>query len=271
MVKDIVKYPTPPSVEFSVDVRVFDQNIVLLIENLKDTIIENSLDGLAAYQIGSYFNVVVIKKDDGSFLELINPRLISQSGRVTTIESTAYFPGLTAQIERYSKISIIYQDINAKDLTLKAEDALSILIQRKIDYTFGASFLQKMSEDERVLFENKLEFGADIATPETCPTTFKRDKILDLVKYVYVAMFISIIVSLFVSDEISSVIWEYELYTSYAAVGLNIFYFFYAYFEGKAYTSCVSCQLGNIIGTAFISLIKLSLLMLVSYFLVNPS
>lgn len=271
MVKDIVKYPTPPSVEFSVDVRVFNQNIVLLIEDLKDTIIANSLDGLTAYQIGSYFNVIVVKQEDGSFLELINPRLISQSGKITTTEKTAYFPGLTAEIERYKNISIIYQDINAKDLTLKAEGDFSVLLQRKIDYTFGATFLQKMSESQRVLFERKLEFGGEIATPESCPTTFKRDKILDVIKYIYVAMFISIIISLFVSDETSSIIWEYEIYTAYTVLALNIIYFFYAYFEGKAYTSCVSCQLGNIIGTTVISLVKLSLVMLMSYFLVNPS
>jgi len=270
MVKDIVKYPTPPSVEFSVDVRVFNQNIVLLIEDLKDTIIANSLDGLAAYQIGCHFNVIVVKQEDGSFLELINPRLISQNGKVSTIESTGYFPGLTAEIKRYDKISIVYQDINAKDLTLKAEGDFSVLLQRKIDYTFGATFMQKMSESERVLFERKLEFGGDVATPETCPTIFKRDKILDLIKYIYVAMFISIIVSFFVDTETSSIIWEYEVYTSYGVLALNIIYFFYAYFEGKAYTSCVSCQLGNIIGTTLISLIKLGLLMLMSYFLVNP-
>jgi peptide deformylase len=271
MVKDIVKYPTPPSVEFSVDVRVFNENIVSLIEYLKDTIISNSLDGLAAYQIGSYFNVIVVKQEDGSFLELINPRLISQNGRITTTESTAYFPELTANIERYDNISLVYQDINAKDLTLKAQGDFSVLLQRKIDYTFGTTFMQKMSESERTLFENKLEFGGDVATPESCPTTFKRDKILDLIKYIYVAMFISIIVSLFVSNETSSTVWQYEIYTAYGVLALNTIYFFYAYFEGKAYTSCVSCQLGNIIGTTVISLTKLSLLMLMSYFLVNPS
>ena len=33
MIKEIITYPTPPSVEFSVDVRVFNENIVSLIED----------------------------------------------------------------------------------------------------------------------------------------------------------------------------------------------------------------------------------------------
>lgn len=269
MVKDIIKYPTPPSVEFSVDVRVFDENIVLLIEDMKDTMIANSLDGLAAYQIGSPLNIVVIKQEDGSLMELINPRLISHSGRVTTSEKTAYFPDLSAQIERYENISVVYQDINAQDLSLKAEAPLSILLQRKLDYTFGTTFLQKMSADEKTLFENKLSLGSDIATPESCPTTFKRDIILKVIKYVYLAMFIVILVSFFLKDETLAYVWDYQLYTSFALVGLNIFYFFYAYFEGKAYTSCVSCQVGNIIGTTLISLAKLSVLMVISYFVMG--
>ncbi len=271
MVKDIVKYPTPLSVEFAVDVRVFNENIVLLIEDLKDTIAANNLNGLAAFQIGNHFNVIVVKQEDGSFLELINARLISQSGRITSSEKTAYFGDLSAEIERYDKISVIYQDRDAQNMTLKAEGDFSRLLQRKLDYTFGATFLQKMSENEKAFFERKLEFGSDIAVMESCPTTFKRDKILKLIKYLYVAMFLVIITALFMDKETSSILWEYQLYSSYGLLGLNAVYFFYAYFEGKSYTSCVSCQLGNIIGTTFISLIKLSLIMLGSYFLVNPS
>jgi len=83
LVKDIITYPTPPSVEYATDVRVFDDDLFTLIEDLKDTIKANQLDGLAAYQIGNYFNVVIIKQDD-DFLELINPRVIIPIGKVTT-------------------------------------------------------------------------------------------------------------------------------------------------------------------------------------------
>jgi len=270
MVKEIVKYPTPLSVEFSVDVRVFNENIVSLIEDLKDTISANNLEGLAAYQIGSYFNIMVVKQEDGSFLELINPRLISQSQRITSTEKTAYFGDLSANIERYDKISVIYQDINAQNQTIKAEGDFSILLQRKLDYTFGATFLQKMSEEERTLFEKKLEFGPEVAIMmESCPTTFQRDKILKVIKYGYVLMFLVIIGSLFVQEDMTTMLWKYQLYGSYGLLSLNVIYFFYAYFEGKSYTSCVSCQLGNIIGTTLISLVKLTLLMVVSYFVIN--
>lgn len=268
MIKDIITYPTPPSVQYSTDVRVFNEEIFSLIQDMKDTIEANSLDGLAAFQIGSYYNIVVVKQEDGSFLELINPRLLNTNGKVTTVERTAYFPGLSANVTRYETISLVYQDREGAQHSMKADGKLSILLQRKIDYTFGSSFINKLDKDEKKLFEKKLEFGSDIAISESCPTVFKRDYIIKLINVTMVAMVILLLVSLFVGEESSKVIWDYQLYLSFGVLGLNIIYFFYAQYEGKQFTSCTSCQIGNIIGTTLISLVKLSLLMLLSYFMI---
>jgi len=272
MVREIITYPTPPSVEFAVDVRVFDESIVTLIEDMKDTMRENKLDGLSAFQIGNYYNVIVIKGSDGSYTELINPRILNKNGTITTTETTAYFPGLSAKLTRYDKISIIYQDKDGKDKSLKTEGQESVLIQRKIDYTHGATFVQKMTEDEKEKFEKQLEFGSDVAIPESCPTTFNRDKILQMISIIMVAMLILIVGSLFVDDVTKlSTMWEYQLYTSLIVLCLNFIYFFYAQYEGKLYSACSSCQIGNIVGTTAISLFRLFVIMLISYLLVYPS
>lgn len=266
MIKEIITYPTPPSVEYATDVRVFNEDIFSLIEDMKETIDANSLDGLAAFQIGSYYNIVVIRKDDGTFLELINPRIISTNGKVTTTEKTAYFPNLSAEVTRFETISLIYQDREAKQHSLKADGDLSILLQRKIDYTFGSSFLNKLSKDEKKLFQKKLEFGSNIAISESCPTTFKRDYIIKAINALMIAMVALLIGSLFVGSETSQKLWNYQTYTFFSVIVLNIVYFFYAQYEGKQFTSCTSCQIGNIVGTAAVSLVKLAVIMLLSYF-----
>jgi len=271
MIRDIITYPTPPSVEYSTDVRVFNDEIASILDDLKDTIKANSLDGLAAFQIGSMYNVIVVKQSDGSFLELINPRLFNTSGTQTTQEKTAYFPDLSAEVTRHDKISVVYEDRELNQHSLKAEGDFSILLQRKIDYTFGSSFINKLSKKEKELFETKLEFGADIAISESCPTTFKRDYILKGINLLMIGMALLFVGSLFIdSTETLSEIWGYQLYLSFTTLGLNIIYFFYAQYEGKQFTSCTSCQIGNIIGTTFISLVKLTLIMILSYFFINP-
>ncbi|MDD2790444.1 MAG: peptide deformylase [Sulfurimonas sp.] len=270
MIQQIIKYPTPPSVQYSTDVRVFNENIFSLIDDLKDTINANDLDGLAAFQIGSYYNIVLIKNQDGTFLELLNPRLISTNGKITTKETTAYFPNLSADVQRHDKISIVYQDRDGAQHSLQAEGALSVLIQRKIDYTFGSSFLHKLSKEEKKIFEKKLEFGSDVAISEVCPTTFKRDYLTKLSNILTIIIAAAFVVGLFMSDELRLSLWHAQLYLSYGVLVTNVVYFFYAQYEGRGYTSCTSCQIGNILGTTVISLTKLTLIMILSYFLVNP-
>jgi len=269
MIKDITTYPTPPSVNYSTDVRIFSAEMQELVDDMKDTINANDLDGLTAFQIGSMYNIVLIKKEDGSFLELINPRVIFNSGKVTTVEKTAYFPGLSAKVTRHEKISVVYEDRALKQHSLKADGDLAILIQRKIDYTFGSSFINKLDKDEKKRFELKLEFGSDVAISESCPTTFNRDKILKVINYSMFGMVLYLVYSFFVSDKSAlEEIWQNQLYISLGVLFLNIVYFFYAQYEGKKYTSCTSCQIGNIIGTTVISLAKLSLIMVLSFLII---
>lgn len=263
MIRDIITYPTPPSAQYNTDVRVFDEVVFSLLDDLKETIIANNLEGLAAFQIGNYLNAIVIKREDGSFLELINARLISNSGRTTTIEKTAYFPNLSAEVTRFEKIMVIYQDRDAIQHSLNASGAEAILLQRKIDYVFGSNFLNKLSPEEKKRFKQKLEFGSDVAISEVCPTTFKRDYIIKAMNYVMIAM-VGVLIGSFFTE---MALLKAQMYLALSVFILNIIYFFYAQYEGKKFTSCTSCQIGNIIGTAVIILIKLSIITLVSYFL----
>jgi len=263
MVRNVIQYPTPLSVEYATDVRLFDAKLFSLIEDLKDTINENNLDGLAAYQIGNYFNVIVVKQDE-DFLEIINPRLIGHSGSVESEESTAYYPGKTARIKRFESISIVYQDRNGEDKTLKADGDLAILLQRKIDYTFGATFIHKMSKEQKEQFENGI---SQTQQADYCPRTFMRDKILMAANIVTALIALIFVVSFFVED--TSLLWQSELYGAVTVVLFDVIYFFYAQYEGKKYVGCGSCQIGNIIGTVAISLLRLSVIMGLSYYFIG--
>ncbi len=266
MLKEIIKYPEPPSVEYSTDVRIFTDEISSLIEDLKDTIINNSLEALTAFQIGSMYNVIVLKQEDGTFLELINPRMLSTKGSITTRESTAYFPGISARVTRHEKISVIYEDRKLQQHSLKAEGDFSILLQRKIDYTFGSSFLNKLSQEEKIIFEKKLERGSDIAISESCPTIFKRDYILKVINFSMLFMILLFLSSFFItSEEGDNFLWSYQLYLFFATLSLTTIYLFYAQYEGQLFSSCTSCQIGNILGTFVIICIKLLLIMIFSY------
>jgi len=266
MVKKIVTYPEMASLEFGANVRFFNQELWTLIQDLKETIEANDLSALAGFQIGSPLSVIVIKQDDG-FLELINPRVLKREGTVEPTETTAYFPNLSAKTKRYEKIKLMYEDREGKQQFLDADGDLSIIIQRKIDYTFGSNFRVRLDEEERALFDAKLEFGTDAIMKNDCPTVFKRDRILQLFNILFVSGIVGVLVGLFISGEILDSLVLVENYIIVSMLISIIVYFFYAQYEGKQYKHCTSCQIGNIIGTSFILLIKLFVLFTAKFFL----
>lgn len=267
MIKEITQYPTVMSLEFGANVRHFDSTLLELIQDLKDTITANELTALAAFQIGSPLAVMVIKKEDGEFLEIINPVIIKREGSVTPLETTAYFPGLSGKTKRYEKIKLLYEDPEGNQQFLTAEGDLAITIQRKADYLLGANFRIRMNEEEKKRFDSKLEFGTDDIDYNDCPTVFKRDKILHLINYGFIAGVLGLILSIFVSTETTNTIKIVENVLMLTILLLMVVYFFYAQYEGKQYKHCTSCQIGNIIGTTTLLAFKLSLLFIANYFI----
>lgn len=269
MIKKIIQYPTAMSLEFGGSVRHFDDTLFELIQDLKDTIDANRLNALAAFQIGSPLPVIVIKQDNDQFLEIINPVIIKREGSVTPLETTAYFPGLNGRTKRYQKIKLMYEDREGNQQFLTAEDELAITIQRKTDYLLGANFRIRMNEEEKKLFDNKLEFGTDNIDHNDCPTLFIRDKILQVIKYLLIAGILGLLLSFLVSLEIEKTIKIIENTLMLTILLLMVIYFFYAQYEGKKYKHCTSCQIGNIIGTVSIFAFKLLLLFIANYFILS--
>ena len=268
MIKQITQYPTVPSQAFDGTVRHYDDALLNLLQDLKDTITDNNLDGLAAYQIGSPSNVIVIKQED-DFLEIINPVIITKEGSLAPIEKTAYFPGLTATTKRYQKIKLMYEDEKGKQHFLTAKDDLAILIQRKTDYLLGANFTMRMSKEERALFDAKLDSGSNNTTQESCPSTDPTlvKNILRIITTTLILGAIGTVLGIFISDNLSNILSTIEKYIMIFLLFSLVVYFLVANYESKKYTNCTSCQVGNIAGTLFIQSIRILLLFIANYFI----
>ena len=266
MIKDIITYPTPTGVEYAPDVRIFNDELYTFIDDLKETAEANSLEGLAATQVGSYYNVVIVKQD-GEFLELINPRVLSKKGSVETTESTSYFPNVTADMTRYETIKLVYEDRNGEAHSLKADGEFSILLQRKIDYLFGANFLTKLKDEKLEAFEAVL--NASGASCPTTPRSFSRDYFVKSANYIMIAMVALLVATFFVDDqELLTKMWSYQLYASFGVLGINIAYTLYSYYENKRFSICTNCYNMSIFGVVAIGLVRLSIIMILSYLLI---
>lgn len=259
MVRDIIRYPQTPSKEFNAPVRAFDENLIELLDDLKDTIEANDLEALSAYQIGSPYSVIVVKKD-GEYLELINVRILQSSGKITSEETTAYFPELSARVTRDKEIKLMYETRSGEQKFLDAKDEFAVLLQRKIDYNFGANFRFRLDDEEKEKLDMRLTYGKDVLLNDTCPQTFQRDRILKVINIFLLVIVAGLLSKLFISDDIIPTLENYLNYTFLTTLFVLVIYFFYAQYEGSKYTSCTSCQIGNIIGITALHLVKLLVL-----------
>ena len=269
MIKDIIKYPQTPSLEFNAPVRSFNDDLFELLQDLKDTIEANNLKALSAFQINNPYSVIVVKQDDGTYLELINARILKSSNKITTPEQTTYFGDITALVTRDKNITVMYEDAEAKQCFLNANDDYAVLLQRKIDYNFGANFRQRLGDKQKEQFDMKLDYGVDVLTDNSCPTIFKRDKILKVINILLgISLLLTIVIGFFISDNYIEVLSSGLSYSFGTILLLIIVYFFYAQYEGKKYTNCISCQIGNIVGTSLFHLFKLGVVYSLFYFFI---
>ena len=168
----IKKYPTPLSREYGTDVRVFDEKLFMLLDALKQTIAEHNFIALSAFEIGSYFNIIVYKNEVGEFVELINPVQISHSGECFSREKTYYYGDLEATVKRFCEISIVYEDRDAMSHSVKFSGEIARVLQRELDYLFGSTFIDRLTPNERKKFENQLATTYQIPKKKNPSQTF---------------------------------------------------------------------------------------------------
>ncbi|MEA1919385.1 MAG: peptide deformylase [Campylobacterota bacterium] len=243
MLYDLVTYPDDRINLVSADVRVFDEEIAELIDNMKETIEANDADGLAAIQIGFPVSVVVIKDDNGKYLEFLNPRILNKKGSVSSLERTLYLPDTEHTINRYERISLVYQDRTGKQHSLKAYGKLALLIQRKFDYLFGGSFVTKLNAKDRKNLEKKLAQSGVVGSFDSDGPISEREYFKSVMTKLLFLEFLTLFAPLFNfgADTIAS-LYNFNYYASIALIILNISYFAYAKYEADRVISCTGCQ-----------------------------
>lgn len=280
MIKKLVTYPDERIKITSADVRTFDEALFGLIENMKDTMEVNGADALAAIQIAVPATVVILRQDDGSYLELINPRIIASEGTVSSTEQTLYLGDISATLPRYEKIKLIYQDRNGTQQSMDVDGELAIRIQRKIDYTFGGTFVDKLHKKEQRRVEKEAEAnmrhrmknGESCALEKRAPKRFYRDYFTAGIKTLLLLESLTLFVVFFGNaEELLGSIYRFDTAVTLVLAALIAAYFFMAHYETRRERSCTGCQSGNIIANTFIYAVLAAVLFLMSYFLINPS
>jgi peptide deformylase len=160
-IRAILTYPNPLLRQKAHPVVTFDTALQQLVDDMAETMYDAPGIGLAATQIGDPKQLIVvdISKDKGEkdFMPLINPKIISSEGHQIDEEGCLSVPELTANVKRFKKIIVSYQDINGEALEISAEDRFAVVLQHEIDHLLGILFIDHLSPLKRHLYKKKVK------------------------------------------------------------------------------------------------------------------
>ena len=129
-------------------VKVFDDNLRTLIDDMVETMRDAPGVGLAAPQIGVLEQVVVIEFGDeedeeapAKLYTIVNPEITRMSGdRVMGVEGCLSVPGIVGDVERSTSIVVKGQNRNGQNVKYKLNGWVARIFQHEIDHLTGVLF-----------------------------------------------------------------------------------------------------------------------------------
>ena len=128
-------------------VETFDEKLISLLDDMKETVKKEEGAGLAAPQVGVLRRVAVVDVDDG-YYELINPVILQQKGEQTGWEGCLSVRGKSGVVSRPMKVKISYQDRTGEKHLLQAKGFFARALCHELDHLDGVLYIDKASHME---------------------------------------------------------------------------------------------------------------------------
>lgn len=139
-------------------ISMLNQNLIALIEQMKETVKTQKGLGLAAPQVGKNIRLFVLnitpkqmKEFDGTVSEketpavFMNPEIIEVSEEQVIIEEGCLsLPDIFGNVKRPQRITVRFQDKNLQPQTSKFGGLAARVIQHETDHLNGILFIDKL-------------------------------------------------------------------------------------------------------------------------------
>jgi peptide deformylase len=129
-------------------VESFDESLIKLLDDMKDTVKMEKGAGLAAPQVGVLRRVVVVDVEEGYF-EFINPEIVGQKGEQSGWEGCLSVRGKSGIVSRPMKVKLKFQDRNGDSYLLQAKGFFARAICHELDHLDGILYIDKATHIEK--------------------------------------------------------------------------------------------------------------------------
>ena len=141
-IRNIIKADDDRLFKKSRQVDAFDAKLHCLLDDMAETMYKAEGVGLAAVQVGILRRVVIVDCGDG-LVELVNPRIVGQSGHQEEAEGCLSFPGEYAVTQRPNSVIVEAQDRFGKAFKIKGEGLKARAFCHEIDHLDGIVFTDR--------------------------------------------------------------------------------------------------------------------------------
>ncbi len=133
------------------EVKQVDKRLLVLIDDMLDTLYDAEGVGLAAPQIGVLKRLIVIdiSGEGNDPIILINPEIIATDGCQTGDEGCLSVPGKVGTVERPNYVKVKAYDKNMKEFTIEGTELLARAICHEIDHLNGILYVDKITDELR--------------------------------------------------------------------------------------------------------------------------
>jgi peptide deformylase len=155
-IRDILKMGNPDLLKVSEPVDFEKDDLITLIEDMKETMKANDGAGLAAPQIGVFKRLVIFgfdtndrypEADSVPFTVLINPIITPLSDeKENGWEGCLSVPGLRGVVPRYTHIKYEGYDAEGNKLEREVEDFHARVVQHECDHLDGILYPMKIED-----------------------------------------------------------------------------------------------------------------------------
>ncbi|MEG1751983.1 MAG: peptide deformylase [Clostridia bacterium] len=118
----------------------FDEDLAILLDDMKQTLYANNGMGLAAPQIGVLKRCVVMDVNN-CYFELVNPQIVKSSGKKVLAEGCLSFPNRSESVERPQKVTVCAFDRLGNQIEITGVEYLARCICHEIDHLNGILFV----------------------------------------------------------------------------------------------------------------------------------
>lgn len=130
-------------------VRRIDDEICGLLDDMRETMLDQDGLGLAAAQVGEPASVVVVRRgaESEKVIELINPRIVRREGEESGMEGCLSLPTLRGTVVRPASVVVEAVDREGNEIVVEGEGMMARCLSHELDHLAGRLFIDQVEPD----------------------------------------------------------------------------------------------------------------------------